>query len=1181
MSNPVAFHLTETPLSRGTSLIEASAGTGKTYAITALFVRLLIEQNLSVREILVVTYTKAATEELRHRIRQVLSATLRAFAAGSSRIPFLQELVERHRGEAKEMEARLQSALWGFDEAPIYTIHGFCQRTLRDRAFESGILFDTKLVTDPSDILQEIADDFWRVHFYEASETVVHFALKNGLGPAQFVRLLQSLVNHPQMRFISQAKGHSLKSLSVDLENALAEARRVWRDENKTIKGLFGSASKWGNAPYNDDDKMVLLFEQLETCFSESETAFEAFESLGNFCASMLEKKKAQKSSAPAVPRHRFFELCEQICRAEQMWLAGLQLEFIEFARAELPKRKAQRKIQHYDDLLACLNDTLLGPNGDSLAKDLRCRYRAALIDEFQDTDPVQYQIFRQAFSGGSTFLFLIGDPKQAIYGFRGADIFTYMEAAGEASDRFTLGENWRSESGLVKAVNSIFSAAPNAFVFDRIAFYNAIPQSEADKTPLTFDDKCEPPFQFWFWRRQNNKEIAKVAAEKVLPPVVAGEIARLLNGPAKIGDQRLKPQDIAVLVLENKQAAKMQAALSLYNIPSVLYTTASLFASNEAVEFQRVLAGIALPGDERLVRAALATELFGVDGGKLAAFGEIEWQKWLERIHEYLELWQQHGFFRMFRHWLQQEQVRQRLLSFPDGERRLTNVLHLGEVLHETATERRLGVGGVLKWFADQADLGKQAPEEHQLRLESDENAVRLVTVHKSKGLEYPVVFSLFSWRGSDLKRGSEEEVIFHDPDDQLHLVRDLGPGVSDPHRQCALEERLAENVRLLYVAVTRAKHRCYFVWGGMRNAANSAPAWLFHRPSPLGKPIIPALESHFKQLGDDQLFSDSHQVETEAAGKMRLVDLPEANAEIYTPVRESTPDLRCREFTGRIQRDWVISSFTYFKAGAAEELPDRDRAMQTGKVEAPGSGIFALPKGAKVGTCLHQILEKLDFAAADDVITAVASEGLQAHGLTEPIHLDAVTQMLRTLMRFPLDPEHPDFKLERIPQLDRLSELEFYFPIQRASISRLYRLFEGLGWALDFTAPDARTQFDLVTGFLKGFIDLVLRFGERYYLVDWKSNWLGNQVEDYSQQAIREEMRREHYFVQYHFYTLALHKYLSIRLRDYDYDKHFGGVIYIFLRGLDPARPEFGVFRDRPKPEVISQLASFFEGE
>jgi len=1178
MSAPKAFHLTETPLARGTSLIEASAGTGKTYAITALFVRLILEENLSVREILVVTYTDAATEELRHRIRQTLADALQAFESGSSNIPFLQALVDRLSGDAKEMEARLQNALCGFDEAPIFTIHGFCQRMLKDRAFESGLLFDIELVTDPSELLQEIADDFWRTHFYDAEPTMVNFALKNNCGPDRFVGLLRTFINYPLLEFLSQAEGRSLQSLSAELESGFQAAREVWLAERDKIKTCFGSGAKWCNRPYNSDAEMALLFDQLDTCFSESETAFEALECLASFCPAALVEKKSKRSSLP-VPQHRFFVLCQKLCEAERIWLAGLQLEFVGYAKEELPKRKAERKIQHFDDLLTRLHEALTGPNGGALAEELRGRYQAALIDEFQDTDPVQYQIFHRAFSGGKTFLFLIGDPKQAIYAFRGADIFTYLEAAKEATRRFTLGENWRSEAGLVVAVNKIFSAAPQAFVFDRIDFQEAIPKGEADQTPLTFDGQTEPPFHLWFWKR-NGKEITRRLAESILPRAVAGEIARLLNGNTKLGERRLKPEDIAVLVMENQQARKMQDALSDLNIPSVLHTTASLFQSQEVLEFRRILAGVALPGDERLVKAALATDLFGVDGAQLSACTESQWQEWLQRFHEYLDLWDRRGFFRMFRHWMQREGVRQRLLAFPDGERRLTNVLHLGEVLHQAETERRLGISGLLKWLAEQMDPGMEAAEEHQLRLERDENAVRLVTVHKSKGLQYPVVFCAFSWKHSEIERGGEEQVFFHDPSRAHQLVRDLGPEISDDHRNRAGEEKLAENVRLLYVAMTRAKNRCYLVWGGMKNSATSAPAWLFHRPPNLGGAIIPALRANFPLLTDPRMLADLERLKVNSGGTLALVEMPKPAGDPYRPEDAAPLKLDCRQFKGRIARDWLICSFSYFKAGKQEELPDRDNVPPAKREEVPGAGIFAFPKGAKAGTCLHEILQKLDFGATQEVMETLANERLQAHDLAQPGNSAAVCENLRTTLRFPLVPERPDFNLTRITGTERLSELEFYFPVQMVSFPRLRSFFAKLGWPPAVPGQIGRMTFDPVSGYLKGFIDLVFSFEGRYYLVDWKSNWMGNRVEDYSPDAIRLEMRQQQYFVQYHFYTVALHKYLAQRVPHYNYEKHFGGVIYLFLRGLDPSRPQYGVFRDRPALTAVDQISSLLEG-
>jgi len=1178
----IPFRLNHTPLARGTSLIEASAGTGKTYAITALFVRLILEENLSVREILTVTYTDAATEELRDRVRRALTEALRAFVSGKSDVPFLQALVTKHRDQAHEMRARLQNALCGFDEAPIYTIHGFCQRTLRDRAFETGVLFDTELITDPAEFLQEVADDFWRRHFYEAGPTLVRFALKNGLGPERLAGLLRTCINYPHIEFLSPAKGRTLESLSAELEELYQAARKLWLAEATQIKACFGSASGWGNSPYNDDEEMALRFEQLDACFSQSDTAFEALTCLMDFCTTSLLDGKRKNGKAP-VPAHRFFELCQELCRAEQVWLAGLQLAFVEFARAELPRRKAERKVQYYDDLLTRLDDALSAPGGPALAESLQARYRAALIDEFQDTDPVQCSIFRRAFGGGKTFLFLIGDPKQAIYGFRGADIFTYLEASDQAARRYTLGENWRSETGLVTAVNKIFSAAPASFVFDRIAFREVVAQGKADAEPLTLAGKREPPFQLWFWKRAGGKEISRTLAVEVLPQVVAAEVVRLLNADTRIGDRRLKPEDIAVLVLENKQAARVQEALGALNIPSVLHTAASVFESHEAAELYRVMAGIALPGDERMVRSALATDLFGVDGGQLAECGEAQWQTWVQLFHDYAELWGEHGFFRMFRHWLQRQQIRQRLLAFPDGERRLTNLLHLGEVLHQAETERRLGVTGLQKWLAERMGQEGEAAEEHQLRLERDDNAVRIVTVHKSKGLEYPVTFCLFSWRDADIKRGGEEQVFFHHPGQGHKLVRDLGPDVAEEHRQQARLERLAENVRLFYVALTRAKHRCYLPWGGIRGAGTSAPSWLLHRPPDAAvPPPLATLETHFRALTDEAMRADLAALSEKSGGALALSDLPEPVAARYSPVATTGEKLECRRFKGHIRRDWLISSFTYFHEGLREELPDRDRVVAPRpEAEAQAEGLFAFPRGAKAGVCLHDILEHLDFQARDAEMLRLVQERLQAHGITEPAHCRAVHQMLQKLVRLPLAQDRADFVLKNTTPGDCLKEVEFCFPVQGVSAARLQERLGKLGWTSAVPPQLGRVAFDPVQGLLKGYIDMVFQFDGRFYLADWKSNWLGNRPEDYSAQAVRDEMLREHYFLQYHLYAVALHKYLALRVPGYAYERHFGGVIYLFLRGVEPAHPDRGVFRDRPSQSAIEQLSALLKGD
>ncbi len=1171
MSHCAPFELAKTPLWPGASLIEASAGTGKTYAITGLVARLIVEQNLSIRDILVVTFTDAATQELRDRIRQTLGLAAQAFSRGSSTVPFLSELLDAWRAQQQEMAARFQNALCSFDEAPICTIHSFCQRTLQERAFDSGLLFDTELVTDPSELLRELADDFWRTRFYDAAPVLVQYAFKNALDPEVFMRLLRTCTNYPHLEFLSQAQGQSLDALAQQLEGRFQEARALWQAERGVIQACFGSAIKWGNKPYNSDADMAALYEELDVCFSESKTAFETFSSLEQFCPTALEAKRSQRSkSPPPIPTHSFFETCEKLCAAEKLWLASLSLAFVEHARLEMPKRKAAHKIQFYEDLLTRLDQALAGPSGVSLVEHLRTRYKAALIDEFQDTDPIQYAIFRRAFAGSQAFLFMIGDPKQAIYGFRGADIFTYLQAASETTRCFTLGANWRSESGLVQAVNRVFSFKPNAFVFDRIDFQATVAKGQADSAPLEFEGVKKAPFQLWFW--ETGKEITQKLARATLPGAVATEIVQLLNGKAMIGQRPVQPGDIAVLVLTNAQAAQIQEALHARRIPNVLYTTASLFDSVDAAELGRVLAGIAAPGNEQRVRSALATDLFGIDGASLYALDESQWQAWFEKFHNYRQTWEEFGFFRMFRQWLRLEQVRARLLGLANGERRLTNLLHLSEVLHHAESTRRLGINGLLKWLEDQAGADKEAPEEHQLRLERDDNAARIVTVHKSKGLEYLIVFCPFSWKGSEIKRGSDEQVFFHDPEHEGRLMRDLGPEIREEHRQLAKQEKLAENVRLLYVALTRAKHRCYFTWGRFRGSGSAAPSWLLHRSETLDGPVVASLEASFNALQDDDLRNHLEIMAGQSQGTIELSNLPEINPRAYQGAAQADAQLEARQFSGRIRRDWVISSFTGLAAGQHQEAPDHDAAGPL--LDNPGTGIFSFPRGTKAGTCLHEILEKLDFASDELAVAALVQQRLEAHHFDQPDAARAVCQMLKNLVQFPLAASGPELKLAMISAADRLVELEFYFPIQQLVPSELLKLLSRHGWG-GVAAEAGRFGLDLVNGYLNGYIDLVFQSDGRYYIVDWKSNWLGDSLEDYAQPALRTEMERQQYYLQYHLYTVALDKYLSLRMPGYAYDRHFGGVFYIFLRGIDPARPDCGSFYDRPSARAIHDLA------
>ena len=833
------FDPLETPL-EGANLIEASAGTGKTYTIAGLFLRLLLEKNLAIHQILVVTFTEAATEELKDRIRSKIREAIDAFSGGKGRGPFLERLLKQQM-RADKVLGLLREALRTFDKASIFTIHGFCRRMLHENAFESGSLFDTELVTDPSAMIRESVDDFWRHHLYTASPLFVNYALQNGFTPEEMMSLLKQKMNQPFLRIIPEGEGPDTEVQEKRFRDAFSKAMKAWGSSRDELARLLTSHEGFNRVQYSVS-KIEAGLEEMEDLFAYGENAAGLFPGFKKFLRSEM---AAGMRRGFAPPEHPFFDLCEDLYQASQDLervfagrLLGLKVKLFKEVGEALAKKKMEKNVQTFDDLLLKLQAALKGRGGGDLAKAIRRKYRAALIDEFQDTDPVQYAIFQSIFLDEGSVLFLVGDPKQSIYSFRGADIFAYMEAVDRVDARYTLTENWRSEPELIQSLNALFGNVTPAFVYEKIPFEPAKPAEGGEVQPLTVERKREA-FTLWVmdserWAGQDGV-INKGAAQARLPGWVASEITRLLNlgkeRKALIGDRPLRANDIAVLVRQNKEALLVQKALSERNVPSVLYSTENLFDSREAMETERVLAAVAQPNSESLIKAALSTDVVGITGEELErlTLDEGLWESWLVKFRNYHDLWEERGFFRMFRSFLKEENVLIRLMAFEDGERRNTNLLHLMEVLHQTCVERKLNMTGLLKWLSEQRDPGAPRSEEHQLRLESDENAVHLVTIHKSKGLEYPIVFCPFSWEGVRSK-AKDEPFLFHDPQNRMELLFDLGSEDRKVHEVLAKKEELAENVRLLYVALTRAKCRVYLVWGRFRDAETSAPAYLLH---------------------------------------------------------------------------------------------------------------------------------------------------------------------------------------------------------------------------------------------------------------------------------------------------------------------------------------------------------------
>jgi len=1188
-----AFNIDTSPLD-GKNLIEASAGTGKTYTIEGIFNRLIVEKNIAVERILVITFTEAATAELKERIRGKLASEL-------------VRRMETHTTDKIIHQERLQNALRNFDETAISTIHGFCMRALQENSFESGSLFDTEFVRDQSDLILEIIEDFWRNHVYDAPPLLGSF-LKQNTSPAKLQAEFSTATGKPYMELIPAAQPFD-SELAKQLENQYTvyfeAVRRIWAQTKNEIQKILTDIKTGLNGRSYPAKSIPVWMNEIENWLN-SGVSIDFPEKFTRFCTSGLVMNKNKQK-----PEHILFEQCEHLKSIRERFneqFIAFKHSLLMYLRNELKARKQKQNIRSFDDLLLDLWQALQSDSGKALAESIRNKYDAAMIDEFQDTDPIQYDIFIRIFDNEQIRFFLVGDPKQAIYSFRGADIFTYLNAKKQINRQTSLKHNWRSEPGLLQAVNAFFDRqAPPPFLYEDIGFEPVqAPDRELRQKydALLINGLNEAPLHIWqlnstqFDKSElvSGKFVKKTVARQCIYRAIAAEIGCLLNmgkaGKAVIkttvkinnrfdsAERGIKPGDIAVLVLRNQEAREMQQVLGEANISSVLHTTESVLSSHEALELQRILAALAEPGRENLLKGALATDILGFDGNTLdeCIQNEAQFEKQMSRFLEYHELWEKKGFMPMFRTFLIREKVMPRLIAFRDGERRITNLLHLAEILHQTVFEQHLGIAELVNWLTQ--NKKDDSAEEYLVRLESDENAVQLVTVHKSKGLEYPIVFCPFLW--NDFK--AWPPYCFHEDNttttgngDSPRFVMDLA---SEPTSKKRVEkERLAEKLRLIYVALTRARNRCYLTWGRINQVDSSAMAFLLHAPADKIKASddwMQTISKHYKSLSDQDISEVLKQLRQKAENQIKITDITQVAtlpASSFDSVRDASDNLSSRSFNARIAENYRIGSYSALVAGhsgasaAPVSEPERSDDEHT---------IFTFPRGAIAGECMHSIFEDLDFRETDQpVIDTLIKAKLEKYGYDPVIWGASIAGMVENTLTVKLD---DNFSLKTIHEQDRITEMEFFFPIQALSPNKLAAVFSKhpCGFSNRDVASGVKAlSFAQLKGYMHGFIDLVFKHGNRFYIIDWKSNHLGNTVAHYMAEAVNQNMLDHYYTLQYHLYVTALHRYLKRNLPEYDYQTHFGGVYYIFLRGIDPKHHGAGVFYDRPVAELIEDLS------
>ena len=1334
--DPLTFPL------RGSRLIEASAGTGKTFTLALLYTRLVLghgpngaafERALMPPEILVVTFTDAATKELRDRIRARLVEAAACFEVDSSILcegdlgvgaqdgatsdPLLSLRADYAPEQWPACARRLRLAAEWMDEAVIATIHGWCYRMLKEHAFDTRGLFQRELVTDQTDLIAEIVRDYWRVHFYPLPREQAACVLEVVASPdklrtalATWLRRRDASLSYKgarlandqlqraladQCRWREQAREVEAACRALDEQNQRLEddARRLWQTDRSAIEQTLQQLRPHLNGTQHDSSTPEKFEALLAACAAWSRGAA-APNKLKNFAQGAFRFKKTAK--VQTEPRHAAFAAITAWMGAqadkpsrpevpEPTLQACLLAHAADWVGRELERRLLVRAEMGFDDLLREL-DAALAPSSTSapeqapeqaytLATTIRRQFPVALIDEFQDTDPLQYRIFERIYASPSAAdatdastgsgaaddraLILIGDPKQSIYGFRGADIHAYLAArAATAGRHYSLGTNYRGTTDVVAACNRLFRYAethPRAAFRFQTETGNPIPfldvNAQGRKERLILDGAPATAMTFWTLNTGpdpvgSGDYRARMAASAAT--AIAGWLRQAPMGQAGFqrddGFEPLRPRDIAILVRTGTEAAMMREALAARRIASVyLSDRDSVLDTQEAIDLLHWLRACASPTDEVLVRAALGSNTMAMPLDELERLQheELGWEARIERFRGYRQIWRHQGVLAMVRQLLNDAELPARLLARTDGERILTNLLHLAEWLQQSATaidgEQAL-IRHLSEHVRGQAS-GRDAGDEFIVRLESDAELVQVITIHKSKGLEYPLVLLPFicGWRAVD---GKTKQVPYRQADQRL--IELAGIEVFRQAWNDADDARLSEDMRLLYVAVTRARHA---VWLGIA-ALKSGPA---KRPRLERSAIGHVLNGGLPFEGPAQVWDALEQLRGDCA-QMRIAPAPSPDlaadlaGEIEPGEIPPSPeqdglldDARAAPRTRPLP--WWIASYSSLRlanvAGpaptealvAASPAQVRSAAMsadtaaqETALEEAARSidrdpeetaaaqprprthkdkHLHALPRGSRLGTFLHGILEwaAVQRAQTDDgaplrgFAAAAASPQPRREMLGRRCNLRGLTGWIEPLNAWLGDfltrrwtlyglpdarGQAPTLALCDLPPRQVQVEMEFWLESRRADTAAIDALVQSQV-LIGQRRPGLETM--PLNGMLKGFIDLVFEHDGRYYVLDWKSNWLGADDAAYTAEAMRAAMLHARYDLQYVLYLLALHRQLQARLPGYDYDRHIGGALYAFLRGS--YSDSQGLYMDKPPRALIEKLDRLFAGE
>lgn len=1120
----------EKVLLTGSNLIEASAGTGKTFSIAILVLRLLLEKKIQIQEILMVTFTNAAVAELEERIRLFIRNAYRYSRGEGDAIEKIRQIVDRSIEDSGKVEVQqlLKSAVLNLDETSVMTIHGFCQQTLNEFAFETSQLFSAELIQDTSDIIDYEINRFWRKRI-----TRIQIELLSALSEVG--------INRDGLRAV--LNGHlSGKDFIFYDENK--EFEFDTNKQNEYLLGLNDSKSSADRIEAEMTESILNNQDELIKNCEKNANAKKSFQSLVNQPKKFIDQL-IEKINIGYVPTlfPELFELTNQLLEQKNRY-KNLTEEVSDYLCAyaiqeivpEIENHKVNFGLLSFDDMISNLNKAL-AKKDEKLSKKLQNKYKSVFIDEFQDTDRKQYEIFQNAFGKSDTVIFFIGDPKQSIYAWRKADIATYLKARGDVENRYSMNTNFRSSSRLIAALNQFFLPQENFDTFHfkeeiqenhRIEYLPVESPENNSKSELKYKTKdCAPVSIIEY---PNNPEIYDGLAKQILE--LLNDKNYTLFDSDLMQRRNIKPSDIGVLVRNNSDGKDIKSELAKRKIPSVTVSDEKILRSLEAKEMVYLLEAVVRPKQSSINRALMSV-FIGFDSNSVLKSDE---EKFLQKFKDFLEYWKSHGIYATLMKMVNEFGIQQRLIGqhTENGERTLTNLYHLTEILYKTENRQHLNPVEVLDWLIVNVEKSENDEDEYQQRIENDEDAIKIVTIHSSKGLQYQIIFA----PGLDMTFTSKNDRVygFRKPDGK-YVTAKLNQLTTEQTEELKSQDE-QENRRLLYVALTRAVYKCFIYHSTSNGKGNST------------------LSYFMKNIEYGELIEKDEPPEIQEDS-------------FYTPKTKGVQQKLIASNFKLLENNWFRMS--YSALAAHNEFIPKETYLYS--EETYDSFVFnKLKKGNKTGNFLHFIFENIDFSRSESWSSVVDRAVKRFLPKRDDGFLADILSLIEHVMSSQINTGEQSFQLKSVPAGKCLHELEFDFPVKSFSADQLKKLKEN-GVFIDSAYTGQ------IEGIMNGKIDLFFEYEKKYYILDWKSNYLGPSLTDYTSLKLMDTMDENNYHLQYLIYSFATKKYLESRLgSSFDYERDFGGVLYLFVRGMRKDT-ETGVFYTKPTIEKIKLMEKLFD--